>query len=77
MFFSCKKTVDNNIPASIDGAWKMTVVKDNVTNALLTKPSSIPGDVIITFVSNSDSTGTFSGNTPANVFADPSSNTIR
>lgn len=68
MFFSCKKAVEHNIPASIDGSWKMTVVKDNATNALLAKPSSIAGDVIITFVPDSDTTGTFSGNTPSNVF---------
>lgn len=68
MLFSCKKTASDNLPASIEGTWKMILVRDNATNATITKPASIQGDVIITFVSNSDTTGLFSGNTPSNVF---------
>ncbi len=66
MLCSCKKTVSDTVPTSIDGTWKMIIVKENSTNASIIKPSSIQGDVIITFVSNTSTTGTFSGNTPTN-----------
>ncbi len=66
MLFSCKKTGTDTVPTSIDGTWKMIIVKENSTNASLTKPSSIQGDVIITFVSITSTTGTFSGKTPTN-----------
>jgi hypothetical protein len=74
--FSCRKPAADHIPTSIVGTWKMIVVKDNASNATLTKPSSIQGNVIITFVPDSDTTGTFFGNTPSNAFAgfDSSSN---
>lgn len=63
MLFACKK---DTVPASIDGTWKMIMVKENAANASITKPSSIPGDVIITFVPVSSTTGTLSGKTPSN-----------
>lgn len=66
MFFSCKKTVSDSFPASIEGTWKMIIVKDNATNASITKPSSIKGDVIITFIPTNTTTGTFTGKTPSN-----------
>ncbi len=64
--FSCKKADSDLIPASLDGRWKMILVKDNSTNTVTTKPASLYGDVIITFVSNNLSTGIFSGDTPTN-----------
>lgn len=66
IFFSCKKSDSDLIPASLDGTWKMILVKDNSTNITTTKPASLYGDVIITFVSNNLSTGAFNGNTPTN-----------
>lgn len=63
---SCKKTAHNDSPVSIEGTWKMILVKTNDSNIALTKPSSIEGDVVISFVPNSDTTGTFSGRTPTN-----------
>lgn len=63
MFFSCKKTVSDNIV----GTWKMITVKDNATNSSTTMPPSIEKDVIITFVPNSASGGTFTGKTPTNI----------
>ncbi len=62
MLFSCKKTVCENFA----GTWKMIAVTDNTTNVSITKPSSIQKDVIITFVPNSTTTGSFSGKTPSN-----------
>ncbi len=63
MAFSCKKTVSENLA----GKWKMITVKDNGTNALITKPPSIQKDVIITFAPTSASTGIIWGNTPTNL----------
>jgi hypothetical protein len=65
IFFSCNKSVED-IPSSLEGTWKMIQVKDNITNATVTKPSSILGDVIITFTPSDASSGTFRGNTPIN-----------
>src|SRR5687768_8260684 len=66
MFFSCKKTVPDNIA----GTWKMVIVKDNATNSSITRPPSIEKDVIITFVPNSASAGTFTGQTPTNIIVE-------
>ncbi len=66
MLFSCKKNVSDTVPASLDGTWKMIIVKENAASASITKPYSIQGDVILTFVPNSSTTGTFSGKTPSN-----------
>ncbi len=65
--FSCKKTnLVDPIPTSIDGKWRMILVKDNASGLTTTKPSSIQGDVNITFTSTSTTNGTFVGNTPTN-----------
>ncbi len=66
ILFSCKKNVSDLISPSLDGTWKMILVKDNATNIVMTKPASLYGDVIITFVSNDLSKGAFNGNTPTN-----------
>lgn len=66
MLFSCKKNASDLISPSLDGTWKMILVKDNGTNTVMTKPASLYGDVIITFVSNDLSRGAFNGNTPTN-----------
>jgi hypothetical protein len=65
-FASCKKASNESYPASIRGTWKMVLVETNGSNAPLTKPASVEGDVIVTFVPGSDTTGTFSGRTPTN-----------
>lgn len=44
----------------------MTMVKDNISGLTTIKPSSVQGDVDITFTSNSLTNGIFSGNTPTN-----------
>ena len=64
--FSCKKNNSNTVFGSIEGSWQMIVVTDITTNTTLTKPSSIQKDVVITFVPNSSTTGTFTGETPSN-----------
>ncbi len=66
ILFSCKKNVSDLISPSLDGTWKMILVKDNAINTIMTKPASLYGDVIITFVSNDLSKGAFNGNTPTN-----------
>ena len=63
--FSCKKS-DSIFPASLEGKWRMIIVKDNVSGLTTTKPSTIHGDVDITFASTSSANGTFTGNTPTN-----------
>ena len=65
--FSCKKSdTKDPIPTSLDGKWKMIIVKENTSGSTTTKPSSIQGDVEITFTSTSTTKGTFIGNTPTN-----------
>jgi hypothetical protein len=65
--FSCKKTNSvDPIPTSLEGKWRMILVKDNASGLATTKPSSIQGDVDITFTSTSMTNGTFVGNTPTN-----------
>lgn len=44
----------------------MILVKDNTSGLTLTKPSSIQGDVDITFTSTNSTMGIFFGNTPTN-----------
>jgi hypothetical protein len=60
---SCKKK--NQAVTLFDGTWHMWYVKDRQTGAVTPKPSNNP-DVILRFKSLSDTTGTFSGSTPAN-----------
>jgi hypothetical protein len=64
---SCKKTnsVDST-PASLDGKWRMIIVKENASGITTIKPSSIQGEVEISFTSTSMTNGTFIGNTPTN-----------
>lgn len=63
---SCKKTTSEVTPVSLNGKWKMVSVKDNQTNISTEKPSSVQGDVVITFTSIDQTSGTLSGNTPTN-----------
>jgi hypothetical protein len=63
----CKKTnKSDSVPTSLNGKWRMIIVKENATGLTSTKPSSIQGDVEITFTSMSTTNGTFFGNTPTN-----------
>lgn len=45
----------------------MILVKENTSGFMISKPSSIQGDVDITFTSTSATNGTFIGNTPTNI----------
>ncbi len=65
-FFSCKKDSSDVVCASLDGSWKMVLVKNDNTGTTMTKPASLFGDVVITFVSSDISRGIFNGNTPTN-----------
>jgi hypothetical protein len=66
----CKKTnKSDSVPTSLNGKWRMIIVKENATGLTSTKPSSIHGDVEITFTSTSTTNGTFIGNTPTNEIA--------
>ena len=67
---SCKKpNTSDSVPTSLNGKWRMIIVKDNATGLTTTKPSSIQGNVEITFTSISTTNGTFTGNTPTNEIA--------
>lgn len=70
MQFSCVKSKICSEPdacsstnTSLDGKWRMIMVKDNISGSISTKPDSVERDVDITFTSLSATTGTFSGNT--------------
>ena len=67
--FSCKKDNSSNVtPIAPDlvGKWRMVSVKDNSTNITTTKPSSISGNVDITFAFTTSEAGTMNGLTPTN-----------
>lgn len=65
--FSCqKKDATYTTLQSIDAAWRMITVKDNASGISTGKPSSIQGDVDITFMSVGAMNGVFSGATPTN-----------
>jgi len=65
--FSCKKSGSfDQIPASLDGKWRMVMVTENVSGLTTTKPSAVQGDVDILFTSASSTNGSFTGNTPTN-----------
>ena len=68
LFTSCTKQMCDTESDKLEGTWKMIAVKDVSTNSVTTKPVSIQKDVIITFVSNGVTNGTFSGQTPTNDF---------
>jgi hypothetical protein len=68
---SCKKTnLVNCASGSLEGKWRMIVVKENTSGLITTKPSSIAGNVDITFSSNSSTGGVFTGNTPTNTIGE-------
>ncbi len=65
--FSCTKADScDPMPASLDGKWRMIIVKENSSGLTTIKPSSIQGDVDIIFASTNATNGTFTGNTPTN-----------
>lgn len=65
--FSCTKSLSGpSTPTSLDGKWRMIIVKENISGSSTTKPSSIQGNVDITFTFISSANGTFIGNTPTN-----------
>jgi heat shock protein HslJ len=79
---SCKK--DNKVQGTekdLPGNWRMIAVRDNTSGSTASKPSSITGDVDITFHFTSATDGNITGNTPTNTliaeFTIGQSNTIR
>lgn len=57
---------DPSDPISLNGKWRMIIVKDNTSGSETTKPLSIKGDVDIIFTISNSANGTFIGNTPTN-----------
>ena len=55
-----------SIPTSLDGTWRMIMVKENASGLTTAKPSSINGDVEITFTAINTTQGIFFGKTPTN-----------
>jgi len=67
LLLSCSKRDSVVSPlTSIEGKWRMTIVKDNVSGFTTINPSTFQGDVDITFTSTGLTSGIFSGNTPTN-----------
>lgn len=65
--FSCTKSdTCGPAPTSLEGSWRMVIVKDNTSGSSITKPTSIQGEVDIIFTSSGSTTGTFVGSTPTN-----------
>ena len=62
--FSCRRNdAAAPVATSLQGNWRMILVKDNSTRLSFAKPASIQGDVDITFNTANNS---FSGKTPTN-----------
>jgi hypothetical protein len=51
---------------SLDGKWIMVAVKENSTGMVTQKPAGINGDVVISLVTKTNTTGILFGNTPTN-----------
>ena len=68
VLFSCTKPVNVQGPGtlSIEGKWRMITVQDVTSGSITAKPTSIQGDVDITFIPDGVANGTFNGNTPTN-----------
>lgn len=68
--FSCsKKDVVCQTTSSLSGKWRMVAVKENTSGIIVTKPSSIQGNVDITFTATNTTEGTFFGVTPSNTIS--------
>jgi hypothetical protein len=67
--FACKKDRDHSSIASLNGQWKMVQVKEKATGVITTKPSSLNGDVSVTFAAQTDSSGSITGHTPTNILS--------
>lgn len=73
VLFSCSRDMDGLRPnnTSLEGNWRMVVVKDNSTGFLSAKPGAITGDVDLSFVTVNSIKGFFNGKTPTNtLYAD-------
>lgn len=72
--FSCSRDMDRPLTtnnASLEGRWRMIVVKDNASGFSHTKPGATPGDVDLTFVAVDTYKGFINGYTPTNkLYAD-------
>jgi hypothetical protein len=68
--FSCSRDADSDMirlgKTSIEGNWRMVLVKDNVSGLSYAKPGATPGDVEITFVAVTIYNGFINGRTPTN-----------
>ncbi len=65
--FSCKKPNPADPAVTcLNGTWRMIIAADNTSGFATTKPSSIPGNIDITFTTGTAPNGTFTGLTPTN-----------
>lgn len=62
--FACEK--DEVIYTHLDGLWKMDLVQDKATGNTSTKPPSISGEVMVSFLSVSQYSGLINGESPTN-----------
>lgn len=70
LLISCSRDADLlPNPGTLEGSWRMVIVKDNFTGLSHTKPGAITGEVKITFVAVEPRNGFFNGKTPTNVFS--------
>ena len=65
---SCSRDADDliqNNNATLEGGWRMVLVKDNASSFIYTKPGAITGDVDINFVAVTATKGFITGKTPS------------
>jgi hypothetical protein len=67
-FVSCSKDCNEGVPTSLEGSWKMLAVKDRSTGTITNKPTSLSGDVVLSFEGVGSAGGTLRGTTPSNSF---------
>lgn len=68
LLFSCsRQTSIDSAPATLQGNWRMIIVKDNHSGLITTKPANVQGNVDITFTAiNNNNAGVILGCTPTN-----------
>jgi len=65
---ACQPAAIAPVPGSLNGNWKMILVKNNASGSTTLKPASVQSDVEITFTPASSILGSFKGKTINNNF---------
>lgn len=68
---SCNKPYPTgSVSATLEGNWRMMIVKNNTSGTIITKPADIQGNVDITFLAINSTSGSLNGHTPTNLIVE-------